>query len=213
MRSAKRWWMVRKLDGNENERRSSVRLQWAGKYWKVRWLESPRYLIYHEAVEIESQTKSFFILFSYFSNKVEECCLPLGLGRIRLTSRAYDYMNMMWILRRSIIKISFIFRIYDVNMLLHIFICSYSNIAMMICKKALRLMLVFMLVYWMRSKLNLVCCGPTYPIKSQGTREKNLWGPGVWNTLQFDSILSMSGDQIFGPMWPNVVQIGPKISR
>ena len=135
----------------------------------------------------------------------------LGLGRIRLTSRAYDYMNMMWILRRSIIKISFIFRIYDVNMLLHIFICSYSNIAMMICKKALRLMLVFMLVYWMRSKLNLVCCGPTYPIKSQGTREKNLGGPGVWNTLQFDSILSMSGDQIFGAMqcgqtWSKLVQ-------
>ena len=120
MRSAKRWWMVWKLDGNENERRSSVRLQRAGKYWKVRWLESPRYLIYHEAVEIESQTKSFFILSSYFSNKVQQCCLPLGLGRIRLTSRAYDYMNMMWILRRRIIKISFIFGIYDVN-ILHIF--------------------------------------------------------------------------------------------
>ena len=136
--------MVWKLDGNENERRSSVRLQRAGKYWKVRWLESPRYLIYHEAVEIESQTKSFFILFSYFSNKVEECCLPLGLDRIRLTSRAYDYMNMMWILRRRIIKISFIFGIYDVN-ILHIF-SSVHILTIMICKKALRLMLVFMLV-------------------------------------------------------------------
>ena len=23
------------------------------------------------------------------------------------------------------------------------------------------------------------CCGPTYPIESQGTREKNLWAPDV----------------------------------
>ena len=98
----------------------------------------------------------------------------LGLGRIRLTSRAYDYMNMMWILRRRIFKISFIFGIYDVN-ILHIF-SSVHILIIMICKKALRLMLVFMLVYWMRSKLNLVCCGPTYPIKSQGTREKKLIG-------------------------------------
>ena len=79
--NTKRWWMVRELDGNENEGRSSVRLQWAGKYWKVRWLEPPGYLIYHEAVEIESQTKSFFILFSYFSNNLQS-------STVLLTSRS-----------------------------------------------------------------------------------------------------------------------------
>ena len=88
----------------------------------------------------------------------------------------------------------------------------------------------------MRSKLNLVCCGPTYPIKSQGTREKKLIGTwcieyiilrlylntfslaryianitqGVPKTKLLTKFVSViSGDQIFQSKRPNVVPIGP----
>ena len=137
--NTKRWWMVREFDGNENERRSSVRLQWAGKYWKVRWLYI-WYIMKLLKLRARQKVSSFFSRTFQTICKVQQCCLPLGLGQIRLTSRAYDYMNTMWILRRRIIEISFIFGKYDVN--IWFIFATVHILTMTICKKTLVVMLI-----------------------------------------------------------------------